>query len=133
MPKTLTITEAAKALSITRQAIHIAIMLERLKAMYEDGHWNIKREDLQEYIKEKYDRKHSKYNGEKLFDMNRGTISLARASELLKEDYNHMYYLVRSGKLRAKRKGKAYVLKIADLNEYSKKNFGGKELNFTAS
>jgi len=128
MPETLTIHSAAKKLNLTRQAVHAAIISEKLKANYESGHWEIHPEDLDKYIQSKYDRKYSKHNGDKVFDMKKGTISIARAARLLEYSYNALYYLVVSGQIPSKRKNKAYVVKIDDINAVSDKFFDGKRI-----
>ena len=133
MGDTLSCTGAANLLRITRQAIHIAIMVEKLKASYVDGHWEIKKSDLEQYVRDKYDRKKTLYKGQKQFDVEKGTISLPKAAQNLKMSYSMFYYLVvKLKKIPYKRKGAAYVLKIADINEYAAKHLEGKQIVLSA-
>ncbi len=55
----LSITEAARLNNVTRQAIYVAIKLNKLKAKKEEARWAIHINDLDEYRKNKYSRSKS--------------------------------------------------------------------------
>lgn len=114
--KVLTITEAAKLNKVTRQAIYVAIKLNKLKARKENAQWVIAREDLEDYRKNKYSRTKSVFNGELLFDNNQGYFSVNQVAQMLKVPAQKIYYATRIGRLKAHRRGAAWVIHISDLN-----------------
>jgi hypothetical protein len=54
--KLVSITEAAKINQVTRQAIYVAIKLNKLKASKETTRWTIHLDDLEAYRNKKYSR-----------------------------------------------------------------------------
>jgi Helix-turn-helix domain len=116
--KLVTITEAAKLNKVTRQAIYVAIKLNKLKARKETAHWTIHLDDLEAYRKQKYSRAKSTFNGELLFDNNRGFYSINQAAVFLKVPNQKIYYATRVGHLTAQRKGVAWVVHLDDLKQY---------------
>ena len=72
--KVVSITEAAKLNKVTRQAIYVAIKLNKLKATKETTRWTINLDDLDVYRRQKYSRSKSVFNGELLFDNNKGFL-----------------------------------------------------------
>lgn len=119
--KLVSITEAAKLNRVTRQAIYVAIKLNKLKARKEATRWTIDLEDLAEYRKHKYSRAKSMYNGELVFDDSKGYFSVNQVAKMLNVPTQKIYYATRSGKLKATRKGAAWVIQVNDLAEYKEK------------
>jgi excisionase family DNA binding protein len=117
--KLLTITEAAKLNKVTRQAIYVAIKLNKLKAKKDTTRWTINRDDLNEYCKSKYSRSKSMHNGELIFDRNKGYFSVNQAAKMLSVPAQKIYYATRIGALKAHRKGAAWVIHVDDLREYA--------------
>ena len=74
--KVVSITEAAKLNKVTRQAIYVAIKLNKLKATKETTRWTINLSDLEDYRKQKYSRMKSVFDGELLFDNHKGYFSI---------------------------------------------------------
>ncbi len=125
--KVVSITEAARINSVTRQAIYVAIKLKKLKAKKDTTRWTINLEDLEEYRKNKYSRTKSMHNGELLFDNDKGYHSVNQVAEILKVPAQKIYYATRIGALKAHRKGAAWVIHNDDVKKYkeeflSKKN-----------
>lgn len=118
----VTITEAAKLNKVTRQAIYVAIKLNKLKAKKETTRWTIDLKDLEEYRRQKYSRLKSVYNGELLFDNNKGYFSINQVSQMLSVPAQKIYYATRIGVLKAHRKGAAWVIHSDDLKEYKEKH-----------
>lgn len=116
--KLVTITEAARRNNVTRQAIYVAIKLNKLKARKETTRWTIHVDDLEEYRKQKYSRTKSTFNGELLFDNNKGYYSINQVAELLCVPAQKIYYATRIGLLKAHRKGAAWVVHTEDLKAY---------------
>lgn len=80
-----TITEAAEYLSMTRQAIFLAIRQKRLKAEKNGKLWFMTKEDIIDYLNAKYVRPNRCKAGE---------VTIREASELLCLDTQRIYYLV---------------------------------------
>lgn len=115
-PELFTLTEAGQYARVTRQAIYVALKAKRLKATKLNNRWKIKKEDLDEYRGNKYNRDLRKQNGELVFDMEKGHFSVPQVCKVLSASLNrpyslnHLYYLIRSGKVKAFRKGYAWVI-----------------------
>lgn len=120
--KVVSITEAAKLNKVTRQAIYVAIKLNKLKATKETTRWTISLEDLENYRRQKYSRSKSVYDGELLFDNNKGYFSVNQVAELLSVPAQKIYYATRIGLLKASRKGAAWVIHSDDIKEYQEKH-----------
>ena len=119
--KLVSITEAAKLNKVTRQAIYVAIKLNKLKARKDAARWMIHLDDLADYRKHKYSRARSVFNGELVFDTTKGQYSVNQVAKMLNVPPQKIYYATRSGKLKAYRKGAAWVIDVAEANEYKEK------------
>lgn len=124
--KIVSITEAAKLSKVTRQAIYVAIKLNKLKASKETTRWTIHLDDLETYRQQKYSRSKSMYQGELLFDNSKGFHSVNQVAKMLKVPAQKIYYATRIGQLKAQRKGAAWVIHNDDVAEYSQKHVEGK-------
>lgn len=120
--KVVSITEAARINKVSRQAIYIAIKLNKLKAHKESTRWTINLEDLETYRRQKYSRTKSMFEGELLFDNDEGYFSVNQVARMLKVPAQKIYYATRIGYLKAIRKGAAWVIHEEDVKEY-RKNF----------
>jgi excisionase family DNA binding protein len=119
--KVVSITEAAKLNNVTRQAIYVAIKLNKLKATKETTRWTINLDDLEEYRRQKYSRTKSVFDGELLFDNNKGFFSVNQVAQMLSVPAQKIYYATRIGLLKATRKGAAWVIHSDDMKEYQEK------------
>lgn len=117
--KYVTITEAAKINDVTRQAIYVAIKLNKLKARKETTRWTIHLDDLEAYRQGKYSRTKSVFNGELLFDNNKGYYSINQVARMLRVPAQKIYYATRIGLLKATRKGAAWVIHVEEVKLYS--------------
>lgn len=131
--KVVSITEAAKLNKVTRQAIYVAIKLNKLKATKETTRWTINLDDLEDYRRQKYSRTKSVFDGELLFDNNRGFFSVNQVAEMLKVPAQKIYYATRIGLLKASRKGAAWVVHAEDMKEYQDKHVQKKNRRRQAS
>jgi excisionase family DNA binding protein len=116
--KLVSITEAARINNVTRQAIYVAIKLNKLKARKETTRWAIHLDDLNEYREQKYSRSKSTFAGELLFDNKKGFYSVNQVAAMLQVPPQKIYYATRSGLLKAHRKGAAWVMHEQDVKEY---------------
>ncbi|PIS00683.1 MAG: DNA-binding protein [Chlamydiae bacterium CG10_big_fil_rev_8_21_14_0_10_35_9] len=119
--KVVSITEAARINNVTRQAIYVAIKQKKLKAKKDSTRWTIDLDDLEEYRKNKYSRTKSMFDGELLFDNNKGYYSVNQVAKMLNVPAQKIYYATRVGHLKASRKGAAWVMSTEDINEYKEK------------
>lgn len=124
--KFVSITEAAKMNKVTRQAIYIAIKLNKLKATKVSTRWKINLKDLEDYRQNKYSRAKSMYNGELLFNSDKGYFSVNQVAQMLKVPAQKIYYATRAGYLKAQRRGAAWVIHVEDLEVYKKDHFNKK-------
>lgn len=119
--RVVSITEAAKLNNVTRQAIYVAIKLNKLKATKETTRWTINLDDLEDYRRQKYSRTKSVFGGELLFDNGKGYYSVNQVAEILSVPAQKIYYATRIGLLKAQRKGAAWVIHSDDMKEYQDK------------
>ncbi len=119
--KVVSITEAARINGVTRQAIYVAIKQNKLKARKDSTRWTIDLDDLEDYRRNKYSRTKSTFDGELLFDNNRGFYSVNQAAKILGVPAQKIYYATRIGMLKATRKGAAWVIHTDDIKEYQEK------------
>jgi len=131
--KYVSITEAAKLNKVTRQAIYIAIKLNKLRAKKDASRWTIHLGDLKEYRDGKYSRTKSTYEGELLFNNDKGFFSINQVAQLLKVPAQKVYYAARSGYLNAQRKGAAWVVHVDDVENYKKSYLAKKRQKNKAS
>lgn len=125
--RVVSITEAARLNNVTRQAIYVAIKQKKLKAYKDSTRWTIDLEDLEEYRRQKYSRAKSVYNGELLFDNEKGFYSVNQVAKLLGVPAQKIYYATRIGLLKATRRGAAWVVHTEDLKEYQEKYLSKRE------
>ena len=130
--KVVSITEAAKINNVTRQAIYVAIKQKKLRAFKDATRWTIDLEDLENYRKHKYSRTKSMYNGELVFDNNKGFYSVNQVAKLLGVPAQKIYYATRVGLMKATRKGAAWVIHSDEVKNY-KENYLNKQVDSTVA
>lgn len=123
----VSITEAAKINKVTRQAIYIAIKLGKLRAKKESTRWTINLNDLEEYRKQKYSRSKSVFDGELIFDNNKGYFSVNQVAKMLEVPAQKIYYATRIGYMKAIRKGAAWVIHSDDIEAYKREYLQAKQ------
>jgi predicted DNA-binding protein YlxM (UPF0122 family) len=115
--KVVSITEAAKINKVTRQAIYVAIKQKKLKAT-KKTRWEIDIKDLEEYRNNKYSRTKSMFDGELLFDNNKGYFSVNQVAKHLGVPAQKIYYATRTGMIKGSRKGAAWVIHADEMKRY---------------
>ncbi|MCH9611400.1 MAG: EUO transcription factor [Chlamydiales bacterium] len=115
--KVVSITEAAKINNVTRQAIYVAIKQKKLRAT-KKSRWEIDLKDLEEYRRNKYSRKKSMFDGELLFDNERGYFSVNQVAQKLSVPAQKIYYATRTGMIKGTRKGAAWVIHTDEIERY---------------
>jgi len=102
-----TITEAAKELGVSRQAVYVALFKVKKLEGYKIGHrWKIHKNALEEYKKNKYKRISPP-----------GLYSIDEASKKLSVSYNRIYYLMRTHKIVSIRHNNHDFFHEKELNE----------------
>lgn len=114
----VSITEAARINNVTRQAIYVAIKQNKLRARKNRTRWQIHLKDLEDYRRSKYSRTKSVFNGELLFDNEKGFFSVNQTAKMLGVPAQKIYYATRVGMLKATRKGSAWVIHIDEIKRY---------------
>lgn len=130
--KIVSITEAAKINKVTRQAIYVAIKQKKLKAT-KKTRWEIDLKDLEEYRKNKYSRTKSMFDGELLFDNEKGYFSINQVARILAVPAQKIYYATRTGMIKGSRKGAAWVIHSDEVKRYKEDYLGKKEVKQQAS
>lgn len=115
--KVVSITEAAKINNVTRQAIYVAIKQRKLRAT-KKTRWEIDLKDLEEYRQNKYSRKKSIFDGELLFDNEKGYFSVNQVAQKLGVPAQKIYYATRTGMIKGSRKGAAWVIHSDEIERY---------------
>lgn len=111
----------------TKSAIYQAIKIGRLKATYEEKHWWITKEDLIRYHETKYSRMEAKFQGEPLYDLDNGEMSVGHAAKLCGLQQQHIYNQIRRGALRASKKGRYWIVRHEELERFHKESKQSKE------
>lgn len=112
--------EATKYAHICKQALCLAIKQGKLKAEKKTVNkrraWVLTSKDIDDYRANKYRRDLYKIDGKLIFDLEEGRWSVLHASKTLSAALGrpytaaHIYYLLRLGKLKAFRRGAAWVI-----------------------
>ena len=122
--------EAASYAHVTRQAIYIAIRKKRLIAVKPKGQWVVSKSDLDDYRLSKYNRDLKKDEDGYIFDIEKGYFSVPQVCKVISASIGrpypiqHIYYLLRRGKLKALRRGVSWVIHRDDAIELLRKETG---------
>ncbi|AAF39541.1 DNA-binding protein [Chlamydia muridarum str. Nigg] len=131
----VSITQAAKLHNVTRQAIYVAIKQKKLKAS-KTTRWEIDLQDLEDYRRNRYSRAKSTYQGELLFDNEKGFYSVGQVASMLNVPEQKIYYATRIGAMKGERRGSAWVIHVSEVdryrNDYLKKEAERKGKNLSA-
>ncbi len=111
----LTVDEAAKIRNVTRQAIYLAIREGRLKPYMRGKIIKVSMASILELQKKKYDRVIKLFQGQEVFSDKEGMISVYKAAQLTGIPRTSIYNAIYSGRLKAVRKGKTWVIQARDL------------------
>ncbi|WP_213358034.1 helix-turn-helix domain-containing protein [Chlamydiifrater phoenicopteri] len=123
----VSITQAAKLNSVTRQAIYVAIKQKKLRAV-KTTRWEIDLKDLEDYKRNRYSRKKSVYNGELVFDNEKGYFSVNQVAEMLGVPVQKIYYATRTGAITGSRKGAAWVIHESEIARYKEEYLNKKSI-----
>ncbi len=116
----LTLIEAAHYIHVGRQAIYEAIRKNNIHAVKKDRRWVVTRQELDRYVENKYNSANRKFNGQKIFDLERGYYSVLQVSKIISEiikipyHTSRIYYLLRHGMLPGYKMGSQWVIKRED-------------------
>lgn len=113
----LSISEISRKCRVTRQAVYVAIKNGRLKAAQINRIWFAHVDDIEAYRSSRYNREHSRINGEPIFDILSGYLSVNHIAKLFGETPQRIYYLLRTGQVPASKKGAAWVVNIEEMKK----------------
>jgi excisionase family DNA binding protein len=121
--KFYSLREAGKYAKMCRQAIYQAIKKGKLKAEMINRQWHITKTDIDDYRANKHNRQDREINGERIFDPEKDRFSIQMAAKWasveLKRPFpeQRLYYLVRTGQIRAYRTGTSWIIMREDLEK----------------
>jgi excisionase family DNA binding protein len=107
----LSIKEAAEFMNISWHGIYFAIMNGRLAAFKMGKNWKIYQDDLEKYIKSKFERK---------YDNKNGFYSVEQAAKMLNVSPAHIYYMLKKGEFICQKMGVFYVIHKNDIDTFKK-------------
>ena len=110
--------EASQHLNVGKAAVMSAIKKNRLPAIKKEGRWTFNTNDLDEYKRNRFDRKLSVVDGKPLYDKTKGEYSVNDAAKLLGCSVQHLYYACRSNKIHTTKKRFTWIIKTEDIIEY---------------
>lgn len=131
--RVVSITEAARINNVTRQAIYVAIKQKKLRASKDATRWTIDLNDLEEYRRKKYSRAKSTFDGQLIFDNEKGFYSVNQVAKMLGVPPQKIYYATRIGLLKAIRKGAAWVIHSDDVRAYQENYLNKRIVNTESS
>jgi len=111
--KTMNVIAASRYLGVSRQAVYIAISKNKINANKINGKYAISERMLDEYRKNKYNRRISLKMKDNEFTVN----DITKKTRIGK---GTLYYMIRSGVIKSHRKGCAYIIKEKDFDEFIK-------------
>lgn len=117
--ESFSIAQAAKAMSVTRQAVYVALKIGRLAGDKVGGKYWISRDALIAYQKSKYSRMLKKVDGVKLFD-GEERFNVPMAAVYMKVPPQRVYYMIRTNRIRHSRHGCAYIVYRDGMDEIMK-------------
>lgn len=112
----LSMNEITEYARVGRGAIYAAIKKGRLKAKKVGVTWKISREEIDRYRVTKYNRDIRQIDGERIFDVEKGTFSAPQVAKILSEELQiaysiqRVYHLIRTGQLKSHKRGATFVI-----------------------
>lgn len=112
----LTVSEAAQMMGVTRQSIHLSLRKKSLLGSKVDNKWTIKLVDLQNYVKNRYNRSLTmNEDGSLVYNPELGLYSPVNLAQIFGVTVQRIYYLLSVNKLKFYRRKSAYVIQVDDL------------------
>lgn len=108
-------------------SITTAIKHKKLKGHYRNGRWYVSKEDYDQYRLNRHSKLHAKHDGKKIFDMRKGHLSVEHVAKAcciaLGNDFSNrrILYYIKTGHLRAEKKGTVWVIDRNDAEKFIKK------------
>lgn len=127
---TMSLSEVARYTNVTRQAIYVAVKKKKLSAVKVSGRYRIFKKDVERYQLNKYNRDLRMEDGELIFDTQKGFFSIRQVCQMISSEMDrsysvqHLYHLVRSGQLKAFKRGYAWVVRLEDVRQLALKELG---------
>jgi len=122
----LSTIEAAEYLKIRLPSLYAAVFVRRLKGIKIAHYSFFLRKNLDEYKLSKFNRDNIRYEGELLFDLEKGRYSVLQVAKILSEELKrpvpitHVYDWLWKGQLKGRRIGSRWVILKEDLESYTR-------------
>lgn len=119
----INVKDAAEYMHVTLQAIYISIKKKKICATKIGRKWWLSKIELDNFRNNKYNRDLRKIEGEYIFDLDKGHFSLNQVCKIISDGLNRpyriqrLYYFIRIGRLKAFKKGAAWVILKKDAEE----------------
>ena len=114
--KQYTVTEAAKLLGVTIQAVYQAIRRKALQAKKRDGVLYTTDDWIGHYLQNLHSKQlHACYNGAKTFSEKNGEYSAKYVAKKFGMTEFQVYFNIRQGKIRAYKKGMYWIIPIEEM------------------
>lgn len=114
------VSEAAKRVGCSPQALYFAITNNRVFAIKINGRWQIDIYSLYSYIQNRWSRRLSRFDNAPLFDVSKGEISIEETSQKIGLTYSQVYYALKKNYIPHVRKRKSYILNVKDIEKIKK-------------
>jgi excisionase family DNA binding protein len=120
----LTLKQVAKTLNISEQGVGMAVRRKTLRTVKQGWRYYVTRSELNRYVQDKlYRPSHSGSGGfgPRIFNYPRGLLDVAGAAMVLRRNEQHIYYLLRTKQLKARKYGGVWLIFMRDVLIYSRK------------
>lgn len=114
----MNLREAADYAHITRGAIYMTVRNKLVKSHKIKNKLYIRKSDLDEYRLSKFNGDARKHQGQYIFDIEEGRLSIHQIVKLYKIPKQHLYYILRRGYIKAHRVGAAWLIMKEDIEDY---------------
>lgn len=121
MSEFLRIREAVDLFGFTLSSIYRAVKAGRLRYIKEGGIMMVRKDDLMDKSRMGPPWARFKVDGKLVYDISNGVVSVPLASKTVGVSYRRLYYGISQGLLPATRVGKAWVLRLEDVERFKAK------------
>ena len=113
MEEFMKIARVAELMSLSKQAIHVAVRTGRIKGKKMNNRWYVHHSEYLNYVNTRYSRALSKRpDGSLLYDPMKNEYSINQVAEMCGVSRQRVYYCVRMHFLPSERVGAAYVITV---------------------
>lgn len=128
----VSVERTATILRSTQQNVYELIKRGRLSCRKKDGTLTqVYLPSIDNYLQNKFSREYAKVNGELVYDLDKGRLSVLMVAKMLKITPQRVYYLIRHGVIKAEKRGWYTVVHQEDLErDFKIKNIEQLKIKF---